>query len=59
MKKPKISLRTGMTTAIVLCWLAPILLLFATFGILLGESYQRSANLFGAPLGANVCKMPF
>ena len=45
MKKPKISLRTGMTTAIVLCWLAPILLLVTTFGILLGESYQRSARL--------------
>ena len=45
MKKPKISLRTGMATAIVLCWLAPILLLATTFGILLGESYQRSARL--------------
>ena len=34
-----------MATAIVLCWLAPILLLATTFGILLGESYQRSARL--------------
>ena len=45
MKKPKISLRTGMATAIVLCWLAPILLLATTFGILHGESYQCSARL--------------
>ena len=45
MKKAKKSLRTGMATAIVLCWLAPILLLVATFGSLLGESYQRSARL--------------
>ena len=44
MRKPKISLRTGMSTVIVLCWLAPILLLVTVFGILLGESYQRSAR---------------
>ena len=44
MKKPKISLRTGMSTVIVLCWLAPILLLVLLFGVLLGQSYQRSAR---------------
>ena len=44
MRKPKISLRTGMSTVIALCWLAPILLLVTVFGILLGESYQRSAR---------------
>ena len=44
MRKPKISLRTGMSTVIVLCWLAPILLLVTVFGFLLGESYQRSAQ---------------
>lgn len=45
MRKATISLQTGMYTAVVLCWLAPILLLVTTFGILLGESYQRSARL--------------
>ena len=44
MRKPRISLRTGMSTVIVLCWLAPILLLVTVFGFLLGESYQRSAR---------------
>ena len=44
MRKPRISLRTGMTTVIVLCWLAPILLLVTVFGVLLGQSYQRSAR---------------
>ena len=44
MRKPKISLRTGLATVIVLCWLAPILLLLITFGMLLGESYHRSAR---------------
>ena len=43
-RKPKISLRTGLTTIIVLCWLAPILLLVTLSGVLLGESYQRSAR---------------
>ena len=44
MQKAKISLRTGLSMVIVLCWLAPILLLATTFGILLGQSYQRSAQ---------------
>ena len=44
MRKPKISLRTGLSTVIVLCWLAPILLLVVTFGALLEDSYQRSAR---------------
>ena len=44
MRKPKISLRTGLATTMVLCWLVPILLLLATFGILLEETYQRSAR---------------
>ncbi len=44
MRKPKISLRTGLATTMVLCWLMPILLLLATFGILLEETYQRSAR---------------
>ena len=45
MRKPKISLRTGLSAVIVLCWLAPILMLAITFGVMLGESYQRSAQL--------------
>ena len=44
MRKPKISLRTGLSTMLVLCWLAPIVLLAVTFGYLLEESYQRSAR---------------
>ena len=44
MRKPKISLRTGLATTMVLCWLVPIFLLLATFGILLEETYQRSAR---------------
>lgn len=44
MRKPKMSLRTGLSTAIVLCWLAPILLLVTMFGFLLEQSYQRSAR---------------
>ena len=44
MQKPKISLRTGLSAVIVLCWLAPILLLLITFGVLLEGSYQRSAR---------------
>jgi two-component system sensor histidine kinase YesM len=43
-RKPKISLRTGLSTVIVLCWLAPILLLVTVFGVLIGQSYQRSAR---------------
>ena len=44
MRKPEISLRTGLSMVIVLCWLAPILLLVVTFGALLEESYERSAR---------------
>lgn len=44
MRKPKISLRTGLAAVFVLCWLAPILLLVTTFSFLLEESYQRSAR---------------
>ena len=44
MRKPKISLRTGLSTVIVLCWLAPILLLVVAFGALLEQSYKRSAR---------------
>lgn len=44
MHRPKRSLRTGLSMAIVLCWLAPILLLVVTFGALLEKSYERSAR---------------
>lgn len=44
MRKPKISLRTGLAAVFVLCWLAPILMLVTTFGFLLEDSYQRSAR---------------
>ena len=44
MRKPKISLRTGLSTTILLCWLVPILLLVTLSGVLLGNSYRRSAR---------------
>ena len=44
MRKAKISLRTGLSTVIVLCWLAPILLLVVAFAALLEQSYVRSAR---------------
>ena len=44
MRTPKISLRTGLSMAIVLCWLAPILLLVVTFAAMLEQSYKRSAR---------------
>ena len=44
MRKPKISLRAGLSTILVLCWLVPILLLVTLAGVLLGNSYQRSAR---------------
>ena len=44
MRKPKISLRTGLSTTILLCWLVPILLLVTLSGVLLGDSYRRSAR---------------
>ena len=50
MRKPKISLRTGLSTVIVLCWLAPILLLVVAFGALLEQSYKRSARQYPEPL---------
>ena len=45
MRKSKISLRSGLSTIIILCWLAPILLLLTGFTMLLGHSYRRSARL--------------
>ena len=39
MRKAKISLRRGLSMVIVLCWLAPILLLIVAFGALLEQSY--------------------
>ena len=44
MQKPKLSIRTGLSTIIVLCWLVPVLLLLTLFGIMLSDSYERSAR---------------
>ena len=44
LKKPKLSLRTGLLTLIVLCWLVPILIVVTLAGILIGSSYEQSAR---------------
>ena len=44
MKKPKFSLRMGLLTAILICWLVPIIIVVALAGVLLGNSYRSSAQ---------------
>lgn len=44
MPKPKISLRTGLLTVIVICWLVPLIIVVALAGVLLEKSYQASAQ---------------
>lgn len=44
MKTTKISLRTGLMTTIVICWLVPIIIVVTLAGLLLGNSYRRSAQ---------------
>lgn len=44
MKNNKISLKTGLLSIIVLCWLIPIILVMSLAGFLLGRSYQESAE---------------
>lgn len=42
MKKSRISLRLGITTMIVICWLVPIIIVITLAGILFGNNYRRS-----------------
>ena len=42
MARPKISLKLGLMTTIVICWLVPIITIVALGGILFGDNYRRS-----------------
>ena len=44
MPKKKMSLRLGLLTVIVICWLVPLILVVALAGLLLENSYQASAQ---------------
>ena len=44
-KKRKMSLRTGLLSIIVLCWVIPILIVVSLAVFLLGKNYQESAEL--------------
>lgn len=44
MKKGSVSLRQGLLTVIVICWLVPLILVTALAGLLLENSYQNSAS---------------
>ena len=42
MRKKKTSLRSGLMTSIVICWMVPIVIVVAMASILLGNSYRQS-----------------
>lgn len=44
MRRGKISLKVGLMTTIVICWLAPIVTIVVLAGLLLGHSYQQSVR---------------
>lgn len=44
MRRGKISLKAGLLTTIVICWLAPIVTVVVLAGILLGNSYRQSVQ---------------
>lgn len=44
MQKKKTSLRMGLLTVIVICWLVPLIIVVALAGLLLENSYQASAQ---------------
>lgn len=44
MQKKKTSLRMGLLTVIVICWLVPLIIVVALAGVLLENSYQASAQ---------------
>ena len=45
MRKPKLSLRTGLLTLIVLCWLVPMLMVVTLAGILITEKSRKWLGL--------------
>lgn len=44
MKKRKISIKLGSVAVIVFCWLVPIIVVMTIAGVLIDDSYQRSAQ---------------
>lgn len=44
MTRPRMSLKVGLMTTIVICWLVPILIVVAMAAVLLGSSYQQSVQ---------------
>lgn len=44
MKKKKISLRMGLLTIIVICWLVPIIIMVTLAGVLFDRSYRQSVQ---------------
>ncbi|MBQ3211393.1 MAG: histidine kinase [Oscillospiraceae bacterium] len=42
MKKPVVSLKMGLLTTIVICWLLPILIVMVLSGVLFGRSYRQN-----------------
>jgi len=44
MKKNRFSLKMGLVTTIVLCWLAPIIIVVTFAGVLFGRNYRRSVQ---------------
>lgn len=44
MAKPKISLKLGLMTTIVICWLVPIVIVVALAGVLFDNNYRRSVQ---------------
>lgn len=44
MRRGKISLKAGLLTTIVICWLAPIVTVVVLAGLLLGDSYRQSVR---------------
>lgn len=44
MKKPKFSLKMGLLTTIVICWLVPILIVVTLAGVMFGRSFRQSVR---------------
>ena len=45
MRKHPVSLKMGLLTTILICWLVPIVIVVALAGVLLGNSYEKSVQL--------------
>lgn len=44
MRKHPVSLKMGLLTTILICWLVPIVIVVALAGVLLGNSYEKSVH---------------